>query len=111
VSSSPCESDNPFPYSDPTVFDECDIDETVKDKLLDEIRKKLAPKALRIRSDIEVSCFAYDGIEAVKKALLAGKQCSTEEMPIKVWCFGRTDQKGSRPIADQPDCCSPVRSQ
>lgn len=70
--------------TDSTVFDECEIDQRVRDKLLDEIRKKLTPRALKIRSDIEVSCFSYDGIEAVKKALLAGKQFSTEDMPIKV---------------------------
>jgi translation initiation factor 2 alpha subunit (eIF-2alpha) len=73
---------------DSTVFDECEIDQKVRSTLLEEIRKKLTPKPLKIRSDIEVSCFAYEGIEAVKKALMAGKQCSTEDMPIKV----RTNQ-------------------
>lgn len=69
------------------MFDECDIPQPVKDKLLEEIRKKLTPQALKIRADIEVSCFDYDGIEAVKAALLKGKECSTEEMPIKVIDF------------------------
>ena len=59
----------------------------MKAKLLDEIRKKLTPKPHKIRSDIEVSCFSYDGIEAVKNALIIGKNCSTEEMPIKVLCL------------------------
>lgn len=70
--------------TDATVFDECEIDQKVRGKLLDEIRKKLTPKALKIRSDIEVSCFSYEGVEAVKKALIAGKRFSTEEMPIKI---------------------------
>lgn len=70
--------------SDPKVFDECDISDAVKEKLLDEIRKKLTPQALKIRTDIEVSCFSYEGIEAVKAALMKGKECSTEEIPIKV---------------------------
>lgn len=34
--------------------------------------------------DIEVACFAYEGIEAVKRALLAGEQFHTDEYPIKV---------------------------
>ena len=59
----------------------------MKAKLLDEIRKKLTPKPHKIRSDIEVSCFSYDGIEAVKKALIIGKNYSTDEMPIKVLCL------------------------
>jgi translation initiation factor 2 subunit 1 len=56
----------------------------VKEKLLEDIKKKLTPQAVKIRADIEVSCFAYEGIEAVKAALVAGKNCSTDEIPIKV---------------------------
>uniref|UniRef100_A0A915E170 Uncharacterized protein n=1 Tax=Ditylenchus dipsaci TaxID=166011 RepID=A0A915E170_9BILA len=67
--------------TDPTVFDECDISKQVKEKLIEDIKKKLTPQALKIRSDIEVSCFAYD---AIKIALGEGKKCSTEEMPIKI---------------------------
>lgn len=46
-------------------------------------RKRLTPQAVKIRADIEVSCFSYDGIDAVKEALINGQKCSTEEMPIK----------------------------
>lgn len=35
-------------------------------------------------ADIEVACYGYDGIDAVKDALRAGLSCSTEVMPIKV---------------------------
>uniref|UniRef100_A0A914DYT0 Eukaryotic translation initiation factor 2 subunit 1 n=1 Tax=Acrobeloides nanus TaxID=290746 RepID=A0A914DYT0_9BILA len=70
--------------TDSTVFDECDITPEVKEKLLEDIKKKLTPQAVKIRADIEVSCFAYEGIEAVKAALVAGKNCSTDEIPIKI---------------------------
>ncbi|TKR93419.1 hypothetical protein L596_007880 [Steinernema carpocapsae] len=69
---------------DPTVLDECDITPEVKEKLLEDIRKRLTPQAVKIRGEIEVSCFAYEGIEAVKSALIAGQKCSTEEMPIEI---------------------------
>jgi len=69
---------------DPTVLDECDITPDVKEKLLEDIRKRLTPQAVKIRADVEVSCFAYDGIDAVKSALIEGQKCSTEEMPIKI---------------------------
>lgn len=36
-------------------------------------------------ADIEVACYGYDGIDAVKDALRAGLGCSTEVMPIKVF--------------------------
>lgn len=35
-------------------------------------------------ADIEVACYGYEGIDAVKDALRAGLSCSTEAMPIKV---------------------------
>ncbi|MFH4978566.1 hypothetical protein AB6A40_005275 [Gnathostoma spinigerum] len=70
--------------SDPTVLDECDITNDVREKLLEDIRKRLTPQAVKIRADIEVSCFAYDGIDAVKDALIKGQKCSTDQMPIKI---------------------------
>ncbi|GMR52806.1 hypothetical protein PMAYCL1PPCAC_23001, partial [Pristionchus mayeri] len=69
---------------DPTVLDECDISDEIKEKLIEDIRKKLTPQAVKIRADIEVSCFAYEGIEAVKEALGEGKKCSTDALPIKI---------------------------
>jgi len=41
-------------------------------------------QAVKIRSDVEVSCYAYEGIEAVKKALRAGLECSINDMPVKI---------------------------
>ena len=35
-------------------------------------------------TEVEVSCYGYEGIDAVKEALAAGLQKSTEEMPIRV---------------------------
>ena len=37
-------------------------------------------------AEVEVSCYGYEGIDAVKEALTAGLAKSTEEMPIKVSC-------------------------
>ncbi|KAH7719947.1 eukaryotic translation initiation factor 2 subunit 1 [Aphelenchoides avenae] len=44
--------------TDPTVFDECDISDDAKTKLIEDIHKKLAPRALKIRADIEIQLFA-----------------------------------------------------
>ena len=35
-------------------------------------------------TDVEVSCYAYEGIDAVKEALKAGLQQSTEELPLEI---------------------------
>jgi translation initiation factor 2 subunit 1 len=35
-------------------------------------------------ADTEVTCYSYEGNDAVKEALRAGLNCSTETMPIKI---------------------------
>uniref|UniRef100_A0A7S2MTU6 S1 motif domain-containing protein n=1 Tax=Helicotheca tamesis TaxID=374047 RepID=A0A7S2MTU6_9STRA len=48
------------------------------------IRRRLAPQPIKIRSDIEVSCFTYEGIDAIREALFAGMAVGTENSPIKI---------------------------
>ena len=38
----------------------------------------------QVRADIEVTCYTYEGVDAVKDALRAGVACSTEDMPITI---------------------------
>jgi len=52
--------------------------------LLAQISRRLTPQPAKIRADIEVTCFSYDGIDAIKTALLQGEKMSTEQCPIKV---------------------------
>lgn len=69
---------------DPSFLDECQLDEKTKTVLLENIQQKLTQQALKIRADIEVACYTYEGIDAIKEALRAGIKCSTEEVPIKI---------------------------
>lgn len=48
------------------------------------IGRRLTPKPVKVRADVEVKCFAYQGIEAIKKALAAGEACSTDDVAIKI---------------------------
>ncbi|SCU82560.1 LAME_0C01772g1_1 [Lachancea meyersii CBS 8951] len=48
------------------------------------ISRRLTPQAVKIRADIEVSCFSYEGIDAIKAALRAAEDLSTEQMQIRV---------------------------
>lgn len=70
--------------TEPSVLDECNLTEEVKSVLLDNIKRRLTPQAVKIRADIEVACYGYEGIDAVKYALRKGIAYSTEEMPIKI---------------------------
>lgn len=56
----------------------------IKKDLFASIVRRLTPQKVKIRADVEVACFAYEGIDAVKKALGAGEKVSNEEVPIKV---------------------------
>merc|ERR1712018_849154 len=69
---------------EPTLFDECGLDNDTKVELLRNIQQKLTQQAVKIRADIEVACYSYEGIDAVKDALRAGIACSTEAVPIRI---------------------------
>merc|ERR1712025_869593 len=69
---------------EPALFDECGLDENTKKVLLDNIQQKLTQQAVKIRADVEVACYSYEGIDAVKDALRAGIACSTEVVPIRI---------------------------
>merc|ERR1712038_1585916 len=69
---------------DPSLLDECNLDEKIKKVLLEQINIKLTQQAVKIRSDIEVSCYSYEGIDAVKDALRAGLKLTSEEFPVSI---------------------------
>jgi len=67
-----------------TVLQGLDLSMQMRDVLLSNIKRRLTPQPMKLRADIEVTCFKYEGIDAVKDALKKGEGCSTEEMPIKI---------------------------
>ncbi|KAG7170057.1 Eukaryotic translation initiation factor 2 subunit 1-like [Homarus americanus] len=66
------------------LYHECNLNEDTRTVLLTQIQRKLQSQAVKIRADIEVSCFEYEGIDAVKSALRGGIAQSTEEIPIRI---------------------------
>ena len=66
------------------VFEGIDLDPIVMRELEANIARRLTPQPVKIRADVEVSCFGYEGIDAVKNALRAGEALSTENIPIKI---------------------------
>ena len=47
------------------------------------IARRLTPQPIKLRADIELTCYTDAGIDAIKKALKAGEAVSTEAVPIK----------------------------
>lgn len=54
------------------VFANMVLPPDIKDELCMYIRRRLAPQPIKIRADIEVSCYTYKGIDAIREALFAG---------------------------------------
>jgi len=51
--------------------------------LMATIARRLTPQPIKLRADIELTCYTPAGIDAIKKALRAGEKASTEAVPIK----------------------------
>ena len=66
------------------IFEGIEVDENVRRELEANIARRLTPQPVKVRADVEVSCFGYDGIDAIKNALRAGEAVSTEAIPIKI---------------------------
>ncbi len=56
----------------------------VADELKSYIGKRLTPQPTKVRADVEVTCFGYDGIDAVKAALRTAEARNTEDTQVKV---------------------------
>lgn len=70
--------------TDPSVFDELEVTPEILASVNTQIRRRLTPQPIKIRADIEVTCFTYEGIDAIRSALQAAQALSTEEIPVKV---------------------------
>jgi translation initiation factor 2 subunit 1 len=66
------------------VFAGLNVEERMQSLALSEVKKRLTPQAIRLRADIEVSCFSYEGINAVRAGLLAGLATGTPDSPVVI---------------------------
>ncbi|KDO33652.1 hypothetical protein SPRG_01613 [Saprolegnia parasitica CBS 223.65] len=70
--------------TDPSVFDGLDLTPETLESLRTHIRRRLTPQPIKIRADIQVTCFTYEGIEAIREALQEAQHTGTEDVPVKV---------------------------
>jgi translation initiation factor 2 subunit 1 len=71
--------------TNPSVWDEVTFKSAViKDELISYISKRLTPQPTKVRADVEVTCFGYEGIDAVKAALRKAEEKSSEAAQVKV---------------------------
>ncbi|KAI9872919.1 MAG: hypothetical protein M1830_000296 [Pleopsidium flavum] len=71
--------------TNPDVWKEVTFpNDIVKNELQSYIGKRLTPQPTKVRADVEVTCFGYEGIDAVKNALRAAEAHNTPETQVKV---------------------------
>eukprot|EP00878_Enallax_costatus_P014321 GHUV01014979.1.p1 GENE.GHUV01014979.1~~GHUV01014979.1.p1 ORF type:complete len:301 (+),score=81.16 GHUV01014979.1:486-1388(+) len=56
----------------------------VEEALLKNIKRRMTPQPLKIRADVELTCFAYDGVERIRDAMRAAEAASTEDCPVRM---------------------------
>jgi len=56
----------------------------VMDALLKNIKRRMTPQPLKIRADVELTCFVYDGIERIKDAMRAAEAAGNEDCSVKM---------------------------
>ncbi|KAI9150923.1 hypothetical protein H9P43_009538 [Blastocladiella emersonii ATCC 22665] len=71
--------------SDPDrVFEGLEIEPEIMAELISNIKRRMTPQPVKVRADVEVTCYGYEGIDAIKAALTTCESFSNEEVPIKV---------------------------
>jgi len=64
------------------------IPEDIRDLVLSNLRRKLTPQIVKIRSDVGVMCEARAGIDAIKEAFNVALETSSKEYPISITLIG-----------------------
>lgn len=56
----------------------------VREALLKNIKRRMTPQPLKIRADVELTCFAYDGVERIRDAMRAAEAAGSEDCPVRM---------------------------
>lgn len=56
----------------------------VKDALVKNIRRRMTPQPLKIRADIEMKCFQFDGVLHIKEAMRKSEAAGNDDCPVKI---------------------------
>ncbi|KAI3875922.1 hypothetical protein MKW92_030491 [Papaver armeniacum] len=60
------------------------LSEEVKDALIKNIRRHMTPQPIKIRADIEMKCFQFDGVLHIKEATRKAEATGNDDCPVKI---------------------------
>jgi len=73
---------------DDKVLEGLKITDEVKEELMKILKVRLVAQPVKIRSAFKLSCYMFDGIDAIKESLLNGEKKGNEHIPIKFRVIG-----------------------
>lgn len=71
-----------------SILEGLKVDQSVKDELMKILKERLLPQPVKIRADFKLTCETFEGIDAIREALLNGRKKGTEKIPIKFTIIG-----------------------
>ncbi|GFZ21788.1 eukaryotic translation initiation factor 2 subunit 1 [Actinidia rufa] len=60
------------------------LSEELKDALVKNIKRRMTPHPLKIRADIEMKCFQFDGVLHIKEAMRKAEAAGNKDCPVKI---------------------------
>ncbi|KAF7830917.1 eukaryotic translation initiation factor 2 subunit alpha-like protein [Senna tora] len=60
------------------------VSEEVKEGLVKNIKRRMTPQPLKIRADIEMKCFQFDGVLHIKEAMRKAEAAGNHDCPVKI---------------------------
>jgi translation initiation factor 2 subunit 1 len=60
------------------------VTDAVREALLLNIRRRMTPQPLKIRADVEMTCFGYDGVLHIQTAMRAAQALSRDDCVVKM---------------------------
>ncbi|KAI0524366.1 hypothetical protein KFK09_003733 [Dendrobium nobile] len=60
------------------------LTEELKDALVKNIRRRMTPQPLKIRADIEMKCFQFDGVLHIKEAMRKAEAAGNDDCLVKI---------------------------
>jgi len=73
---------------DDKVLEGLKITDEVKEELMKILKVRLVAQPVKIRSAFKLTCYMFDGIDAIKESLLNGEKKGNEHIPIKFRVIG-----------------------
>jgi translation initiation factor 2 subunit 1 len=67
-----------------TVFGKIDIDDKTKELLMDNISKRMKPMSYKVCTSFEISCYTFEGVDAVRRALNAREESKDFDVTVRL---------------------------